>query len=153
MNAQGRNPDLKTMLQDASYILNRFQEEAIGIQADIDGWNIQNDTKTNLKSGVAMVGRDVAFEKPNLIRLLSQDEVSATDLFDVYSVINEISGELWGQASSSTSFSPTPSNGVRFAQLASKAQLLGTNLESVLRLMIQKQEKRLSACNGHAGPQ
>ena len=146
VNAQGPNPDLKTMLQDASYILNRFQEEAIGLNVDIDNWNLSTKDKDLFKRELAMIGADVAEEKPNLIRLLGQDRVSATDLFDVYSGINEVSSELFGQASNAANWSPNSANGVRLAQLGGKAQALGANLGATLRQKIQEQENRLSTC-------
>jgi hypothetical protein len=102
--AQGEERDLRTLLQDSAYVFNRFEEINIGVNTDIDGWNEPESLKTTQKSVYSGVLRGVRDEKHKLSALILEKDVSASDLFDVYSELAYVDGVLKDESSSFETF-------------------------------------------------
>jgi hypothetical protein len=51
--AQSEQHDLKTLLQDSSYLFNRYEEITSGMEIQIDGWRIPKSLKASMKSGLS----------------------------------------------------------------------------------------------------
>lgn len=144
--AQNEQHDLRTLLQDSSYVFNRFEESTTGLDALIDDWDVPASGKSLFKRELSAVLKNVNTEKPNLNALLQGNKVSAADLFDVYSELTEVSGELFGQSSNLSNWGKDSSKALELSQLGAKANVLAANLGVVLRARIVAQETQLRAC-------
>lgn len=82
--------------------------------------------------------------KATLNQLLLKSKVSSTELFDVYSEIMEVAGELQGQASNVANWGDSAKS-IELAQLAAKANNLAANIGVVLRRRIETQESQLGS--------
>ena len=138
--------DLKTLLQDSAYVFNRYDEETAGLDTEVDQWNVPDSLKATFKEELAAVSRNVTEEKPRLYRLLNAEKVSSADLFDVYSELIEISGEIQGQATNSADFGHNSAMSTNLAQLGARANVLGAKIGFVLRSQIVQQEHELATC-------
>jgi hypothetical protein len=143
---QGQKEDLRTLLQDASYVFNRFDEEATGLQVEIDHWNVDASSKKNFKEEVSAVLRDVDVIKPTLSQLLSKSQVSSVDLLDVYAEVAEVGSEVQGQASNESNWGGA-AKAIELAQLGAKATVLSAHIEVLLRHQIIVQERQLEVCS------
>jgi hypothetical protein len=148
---QGQENDLRTLLQDASYVFNRFDEEATGLQVAIDRWNLDASSKVTFKKEVSAVLQNVNSLKPTLNQLLSKNQVSSTDLFDIYSQVAEVGAESFGQASNVSNWGEA-AKAIELANLGSKATVLSANIGAVLRHQIVVQERQLEACSRQPVP-
>jgi hypothetical protein len=145
-SAQSEQHDLKTLLQDSSYLFNRYEEITSGMEVQIDSWVIPKSLKTNMKLGLSLEAGTLSTEKPKLTALLSQTDVSASDLLDVYSEVEDISNHLSDQSTSFERFGNDEGKAIDLAKLGAKAGMLAQNLEFVLAEKIIDLESQLSSC-------
>ena len=61
--AQSEERDMRTLLQDSSYVFNRFEETTTGLDFQIDSWNVPASLKTTLKEVLSGRLRSVRAEK------------------------------------------------------------------------------------------
>lgn len=73
--AQSGERDLRTLLQDSSYVLNRFEEINSGVNTDIDGWKEPESLKTTQRAMYSSVLGGVRDEKRKLSALILQEAV------------------------------------------------------------------------------
>jgi hypothetical protein len=145
--AQRQQPaDLNTLLRDASYVLNRYEEVTTGLDSQIDGWSISASTKQSVKGELAATLRAVEAEKPSLNALLGKSRIRSSELFDAYNIVSLVASDLEGASSSFGSWGDT-TVAVELAQLGSKASILGTDIGGVLRSQIADRESQLDACS------
>ncbi len=145
-SAQDQAPnELNTLLRDASYVFNRFEEVSVGVEAQIDT-KYPGEIKKNSKELLSGVLGTVNMEKPALNALLGQSKVSSADLLDVYTVLASVVSELDFVSANSDRWGDQ-----KFAldleQLSGKALTLSTKLSMVLRSQIAAQELELASCN------
>jgi len=150
--AQSAQRDLKTLLQDAAYVFNRFEETTAGRDAEIDNWSVPASSKMLFKRELSGVAKNVSSEKPRLNALLGKNDVSSTDLFDVYSEVIAVASELFGQSSNYLNWGNDPAKGIELAQLGSKAEMLGADISVILRMKIKAQEAQLATCSNKPPP-
>jgi hypothetical protein len=134
--------DLDTLLRDASYVFNRFEEVSTATAAQIDHYPIE--IRESSKGALSAVLSNVDREKPALNALLGKSKVSSLDLFDVYTEVVEVAAESEGDSVSSLNWGDQK-HGTDLAQLNAKASVLGAKLAVVLRSQIADQEL-LAAC-------
>jgi hypothetical protein len=84
--------DLNTLLRDASYVFNRFEEVSAGARTQIDSYPVE--IRKSSKGALSGVLRNREGEKPALNALLRHSEVSSADLLDVYTELVEVASEL-----------------------------------------------------------
>jgi hypothetical protein len=136
--------DLNTLLRDASYIFNRFEEMSFGVEVQIDTnypANIRKVTKEALSDTLA----NVEVEKLALNALLGHSKVSSVDLLDVYTEMVDVSSELEIESSNSSNWGDQKL-GTDLAQLSAKASVLGAKLAVAIKSQITAQELQLVSC-------
>jgi hypothetical protein len=133
--------DLNTLLRDASYVFNRFDE--ISAATEIDHYPVQ--IRKSSKDALAAILINVDNEKPALNALLSQSKVSSVDLLDVYGELVEVAAELESESSGSLNWGD-PKLAVDFATLSSKAAILAAGIGVRLKSQIATQESQLALC-------
>jgi hypothetical protein len=138
--------DLRPLLQDASYVMNRFDEIATRLDVEINGWTVDVATKKVFHQELAATLRNSNVEKVRLAALLTRPNISNTDLFDVYSNLGAVASELDGQASNAANWGSSQARSIELAQLGSKALTLAANVGVALRSKIAAQEAELAAC-------
>jgi hypothetical protein len=92
------------------------------------------------------VALSLSTEKPKLNALLSQPDVSASDLLDVYSEVEDLSSRLSDQSNNFEYLGNDEQKAMDLAKLAAKAGMLAENLRFVLAEKIIEQENQLSLC-------
>ncbi|MGH9496688.1 MAG: hypothetical protein ACRD3B_16945 [Candidatus Sulfotelmatobacter sp.] len=143
-NQQG--DDLKALLQDASYVLNRFEEVTTGLDVTIDDFKAPASLKRSLKGALASVRKSVEIEKPELNAALAKKNISMADLFDVYDELLAVAGYLEGTSSDLSNWG-SDNEALEFEKLGARARNLGTDLGVALRSKIAEDEAQLSACS------
>ena len=138
--------DLKPLLQDASYVMNRFDEVATGLDVEINGWTVDAATKKVFHHELAATLRNSNLEKVGLAALLTRPNISNADIFDVYATLEAVASELDGQASNAANWGSSQARSIEPAQLGSKALTLAANIGVALRSKIAAQEAELAAC-------
>jgi hypothetical protein len=146
--AQSEERDVRTLLQDSAYVFNRFEEATTGLDTEIDSWSVPESVKKEIKAEHLAVLRNVKAEKPSLNALLLKSDVSAGDLFDVYSELTEVVNELNDQSYHLANWGDSTTM-IDFTKLGTKTIILAANLGVVLRLKIEDQEARLAACSAN----
>jgi hypothetical protein len=145
--AQRAESDLKTLLGDAAYVFNRFEETTTGLDLQMDNWAVPERSKKLFRGELAAVQQNETAEKARLSSLLGKDDISTVDLFDVYSEILEVSSELQAQASNFASWDTRGSEKYReLAELGAKATVLGGHIRIELRAKIGAEELELTIC-------
>jgi hypothetical protein len=139
--------DLQTLLHDAAYVLNRYEETTTGMDVEIDSWNVDASAKETFKEEIAAVAKNVDWEKPRLNALLMKKDIPAADLFDVYQELTEVTGELNAQSSNFSNWGSDPSKSLDIARLAGKTNVLAAKIGVQLRHKLAEQEIRLNACS------
>lgn len=151
--AQSEQRDLKTLLQDSAYLFNRYDEITTGMDTEIDDWNVPTSLKTSLKKLLSVSALNLSTEKPKLNALLSKNDLSASELFDVYSEVEDLGGQLSEQSSNFSQFGNDQGKAVELAELSAKAGILGANISYVLQIKIMDLEYQLAACKiGQSAP-
>jgi len=140
--------DLQTLLHDAAYVLNRYEETTTGMDVEIDSWNVEASVRESSKEAISAVTKNVDWEKPKLNALLTEKDIPAADLFDVYQEVTEVGGELNDQYSNFANWGNDPSKSVDIARLAARANVLGAKIGVQLRHKLAEQDVRLNACSG-----
>ena len=135
--------DLDTLLRDASYVFNRFEEVSAGVRTQIDSYPVE--IRKSSKGALLGVLGNVEREKPALNRLLGHSKVSSADLLDVYTELVEVASELEGESTSNVNWGD-PKLGTDLAQLGAKTRVLSANLGVTLRSQIAAQELHLASC-------
>lgn len=136
--------DLNTLLRDASYVFNRFEEVSSGVEAQMDT-NYPVPIKKASKDALSAVLANVAAEKVALNALLGQSKVPSGDLLDVYIELAEVASELAGLSYEISEWGDRKI-GTDLAQMAAKANVLSAHLGVTLRAQIAAQELQLAAC-------
>jgi hypothetical protein len=136
--------DLNTLLRDASYIFNRFEEMSAGVQREIDT-NYPDQIKKNSKEALSAVLGNVETEKPALNAVLGHSKVSSTELLDVYAELVEVVSELNSDATNVASWGDQKL-AMDLAQLGAKATILSARVGITLRSQIAAQELQLASC-------
>jgi hypothetical protein len=114
-------------------------------------WNIPQNTKQLFRQELAGSLTNVNQEKPVLNALLLKHEISTIELFDLYSELGELHGEM-NDVSSNTADWGDSSTAIQLAQLGAKTSMLIANIESILRTRIEAQEARLETCGSKPPP-
>ena len=143
--SQENSSEVKPLLQDALYAMNRFDEVAKGLDVEIQSWMVDDSSKAIFRRELAATLINANRERPRLAALLAETDVSSTDLFDVYSELEGIASELDGQASNASNWG-TESRGMELAQLGGKTLELAARIGLTLRAKIASQEAQLKAC-------
>jgi len=134
--------DLNTMLRDASYTFNRFEEVSVGVEAQIDTkYPVQ--LRKNSKELLSTVLGNVETEKVALNALLGHSKISSADLLDVYVELVEVASELDSNSSNNWIDQKLA---VDLAQLGAKANVLSARVAVALRSQIVAQELQLASC-------
>lgn len=136
--------DLNTLLRDASYIFNRFEEVSAGVRTQID-MNYPVEIRKSSTGALTAILENVEREKPALNALLDHAKVSSADLLDVYTELIEVASELDDEATGNVNWGDQKL-GTDLAQLAAKARVLGAKLGVTLRSQIATQELQLALC-------
>jgi len=81
--------DLNTLLRDASYVFNRFEEVSAGVRMQIEvHYPVQ--LREGTKEALSGTLKSMAKEKPALNAIIDHAKVSSADLLDVYTEIMEV---------------------------------------------------------------
>jgi hypothetical protein len=136
--------DLNTMLRDASYIFNRFEEVSAGLQVQID-MNYPVGIRKSSKGALSGTLGNVATEKVALNALLGHSKVPSADLLDVYIELVEVERELNDESTNNANWGDQQL-AVDLAQLGSKTAVLGARVAMALRSQIVAQELQLASC-------
>jgi hypothetical protein len=144
--SQEKQPDLRAQLQDAIYVMNRFDEIATGLDVEIKGWKVDDSSKNLFRGELSATLSNANIEKSRLGNLLGKADISSTDLFDVYSELQSVAGELQAQASNAANWGDSETRSVELARLGAKALTLGAQIGLALRSRIALQEVELAAC-------
>jgi len=142
VNAHQEAPTLETMLNDAGYILNRYEELATGI--DCDTWNVTASLKRTCKNELKLIGGNVQSVKPVLGRAAKAKDPDLVDLFEVFQELNEIAGHLDELSRNLADF--TDRDGIAYAQAGAKALTLAANLGSEIKILLVLQQAKLVHC-------
>ena len=145
--AQSEQYDVTTLLQDSAYVFNRFDEMTTGLDSQIEDWKIPETTKALFKREISSVAKNVNAEKPKLNSLLTKRNVSATELFDVYLEVIEVSGTLAGQSSNAANWGNDSGSAIQLAEIGAKANVLAAKIGFILRSKIKDQETQLESCD------
>ena len=138
--------DLNTMLRDASYIFNRFEEVSAGMGAQIDT-NYPVQIRKTSKVALSSVLGNVETEKVALNALLDHTNgVSSADLLDVYTELVEVTSEVVSVSYEISDWGDQKL-GIDLAQLGAKGNVLGAKLAVALRSQIAAQELQLTSCS------
>jgi hypothetical protein len=143
---QSEEHDLRTLLQDSAYVFNRFDEVTTGLDTQIDDWNVPATTKVLFKASLSGTLQVVEAEKPTLNELLLKNEVSSTELFDVYSKVKDVASDLEGRATDVSNWGDS-AKAMELAELGYKANILAANIEVVLRIKLETQEAQVKLCS------
>jgi hypothetical protein len=135
--------DLNTLLRDASYIFNRFEEVSAGMKMQIE--NYPAGIKKSSKGALSAILENVETEKPALNALLGHAKVSSADLLDVYTELIEVASELDDESTNNNNWGDQKL-AVDLAQREVKARTLGAKLGVTLRSQIATQELQLASC-------
>ena len=108
ISAQQQAPTLETMLSDAGYVLNRYDELASGINCD--SWRVPDSLKRSCKDELKSVGENVSVTKAILARLRDTKEDDLVALFRVYRELNEVSGHLDELSGNLPNYTQFPAN-------------------------------------------
>ena len=100
--AQESRPTLDTMLNDAAYVFNRYEELASGLNCE--SWQTTAEIKKQCKSLAVAVGRNVKNIKTTLSRASKAKTPKLVDLFDIYSELQEVATSLDGFGCSALAF-------------------------------------------------
>ena len=147
---QDRAPyDLDTLLRDASYIFNRFDELSTGAAAQIDKYPVE--IRKNSKGALSAVLENMDREKPALNALLGHSKASSLDLLDVYTEVVEVAAELDSESSNSLNWGDQKL-AIDLEQLSAKAEVVGAKLGVTLRSQIAAQELQLALCAQNQAP-
>ncbi len=143
LNAQ-QQPTLGTMLDDAKYVLNRYEELTSGIACD--SWRGATESlKHDCKEELRLIGQNVQSAKVVLRRASSAASPSILDLFIVYEELNEVSGHLYELSCNLGNFAgqdPVP-----YAQAGAKATVLAAHLAEDIKVRLTIQETKLAKCS------
>jgi hypothetical protein len=142
LEAQQR-PTLETMLDDASYVFNRYDELTTGVICD--SWKVDDSLKRTCKQELRSIASNVEHVKVVLRRASKSSNPELVDLLDIYSELDEVSGHLYELSNNLDSF--TSVSGVPYSEAAAKANILAANLYLVLRLGLITQSEKVRDCN------
>jgi hypothetical protein len=132
--------DLNTLLRDASYVFNRFDEVSVGF-----GENFPVDIRQRSMEAQRAVQKNVDREKTALNVLLGKSKVSSVELLDVYMELVEVTEQLQNESEQTEHWGDAQS-AIEMTRLSAKAGILGANLALALRSQLDDQEQRLALC-------
>jgi hypothetical protein len=141
LEAQQR-PTLETMLDDASYVFNRYDELTTGVTCD--SWKVDDSLKRTCKQELRLIASNVENTKVILRRASKSSNPELVDLLDIYSELNEVGAHLDELSNNLGSF--TSVNGVPYSEAAAKANVLAANLYLVLRRGLLTQTEKVRDC-------
>jgi hypothetical protein len=143
INAQQQPPTLETMLSDAGYVFNRYEE--LVTAAECNDWNVADSLKLTCKAEVRAIGENVKFGKLVLAKLSSAKSYDLIALFEVYKELNEVAGHLSELSANVASF--TQRDGVPYAKAGSKALTLAANMGTEIESRMVIQQHALMNCS------
>lgn len=147
LSSQKSQPDLRSQLQDALYVMNRFEEVTTGFDLEINQWKTPQSSRDMFRKEFAMVLRNVSNEKKTLQLLIDKrGMISSSDLFDVYSELMEAGTELNAQSANDGSYGDC-SHCMELAKLGAKTVVLGAQIGVTLRSRLVLQEEQLADCS------
>jgi hypothetical protein len=129
---------LETMLDDARYVFNRYDELATGVLCD--SWRAPSELRKACNENLRLIGRNVQSTKVTLRRASSEKPPKLADLFSVSEELHEVSSHLNDLSSEFGDFTdqdPRP-----YAQAAAKAAVLAANLAKEIYSRLKAQEAR-----------
>lgn len=135
-------PTLETMLGDATYMFNRYDELIAGVNCD--GWKAPESLKHTCKDEARLITQNVQSAKSVVTRAAKAKNAELLDLFNVYAELQEISGHLSELSANIPNFADQ--DGVPYAQAGSKAEVLAANLSNEIRARLVVQQARLEHC-------
>jgi hypothetical protein len=136
VGAQQQPPTLETMLSDAGYVFNRYEELVTGVGCN--DWNAPDSLKGTCKGELKAIGENVKFAKVVLAKVSSAKNYDLVALFEVYKELNEVAGHLFDLSANIPTFAQR--DGVPYAQAGSKALTLAANMGNEIesRMVIQQ---------------
>jgi hypothetical protein len=147
ISAQQEAPTLETMLSDAGYVFNRYEELVTGI--DCDSWNVSDSMKRTCRGELKSIGENVRSVKPILARLSSTKGDNLVALFDVYRELNEVASHL-GELSTNVPDFTQNGDGKPYVLASSKTLILAAHLGNEIELRLVNQQSVLARCEPKA---
>ena len=135
-------PTLETMLSDAGYVFNRYEELVTGL--DCDEWKVSDSFKRTCKSEAEVIERSVKQAKITLLNVTKAKNEDLVGLFEIYKELIEVAGHLSDLGSQLGDF--TQRDGVPYAQAGSKALILAANLGNEIELRLALEQAELKRC-------
>lgn len=135
-------PSLETMMSDAGYVFNRYEELVTGI--DCDSWKVPASLKGTCKNNLKSIEANVQSIKPVLIRTTKSKNPDLVDLFEIFQELNGVANHLGELSSNLSDF--TESDGVPYAQAGSKALILAAHLGNEIKVRLILQQAKLQRC-------
>lgn len=132
--ARASTDDVKVLLSDAQYALNRYQELEIGVVCD--SWRAPNDLQALCKQEKRLIDKNVERMKPVLARASRAISPTSVDLLDIYDELHEVAGRLDELSNNVADFAGQ--DGSRFAQAGGKTLLLSGKFYLVLRARLER---------------
>lgn len=139
---EAQQPTTQTILRDAGYVFNRYEELATGI--DCNSWKVRDSLKETCKGELKAIESNVQSVKTALDRSVGSKNPSLIDLFDVFVELQEVGGHLDDPSSNITDF--TDRNGEEYARAGSKALILAAQLGREIRNQLIAQQVSLEQC-------
>jgi hypothetical protein len=140
--AAQQRPTLEAILDDASYVFNRYDELTTGVICD--SWKVDDSLKRTCKRELRAIASNVEDTKVILRRASKSSNPELVDLLDIYSELNEVGGHLDELSNNLGSF--TSVSGVPYSEAAAKANVLAANLYLVLRRGLLTQSEKVRGC-------
>ena len=141
-SAQTEQEKTKTVLSDAAYILNRYQESVAGLAVDL--WKDPQQVKDKWKEAISVGDKNVEREKMHVGAMLSSQHWTSVDLLDVYSELTDVSISLYNL--SGACLDSDPEKALELTTLGSRSERTAAKLYSHLRSMLTEQQNELLAC-------
>jgi hypothetical protein len=114
--AAQQRPTLEAILDDASYVFNRYDELTTGVICD--SWKVDDSLKRTCKRELRAIASNVEDTKVILRRASKSGNPELVDLLDIYSELNEVGGHLDELSNNLGSF--TSVSGVPYSEAAAK---------------------------------
>jgi hypothetical protein len=137
-----QTPTLDTLLGDAAYIFNRYDELSSGVFCD--SWKAPDSLKRTCKDELKLIASNVQSTKPVLIRATRSKSPELIDLFDVLMELNEVAGHLMELSNNVNDFGGV--DGTAYAQAGAKAEVLAAHMGNEIKIRFAIQQARLLRC-------
>jgi len=142
VGAQQQPATLETMMSDAGYVFNRYEE--LVTAAECNDWDAPDSLKLTCKGELKAIGENVEFGKLVLAKLSNTKNYDLVALFEVYKELNEVAGHLSELSANVVNF--TQRDGVPYAKAGSKALMLAANMGTEIESRMVVQQHALMNC-------